>query len=103
MKIWQGNGWDDRIKLLHGQSLQVLLHLLFTAGWGNKVGSPVDTANSMSLHRVDVYRAYRELVNADFIRKADNAYLLNPFFCWKGNDDQYQQACIEFKQFQLTA
>jgi len=95
MKLWQGTGWERRIKGLQGNSLRVLWYLVSVASWNNEVQGPSDTAIGMNLRQPHISRAYGELIKADFLYKVNGIYHLSPYFCWKGDDYQYQQACRE--------
>jgi len=99
MKIWQGTGWEKRLSNLQGNSLRVLWHLVSGASWGNLVPGPSETATSMNLRQPHVSRAYTELTKADFLYKFDGTYCLSPYFCWKGNDQQYEQAIKKLNLF----
>ena len=96
MKVWQGTGWEERIKGLQGNSLKILLHLVNTATFCNIVPGPSKVALATGFRQPHISRAYRELKKADFIYQKDGVYYLNPYFCWKGNERQYEQACREF-------
>ena len=93
MKVWQDTGWEGRIGGLRGNSLKVLWYLMMVAGWGNKVPGPGEVAERMKQKRPNVSRAYKELIGASFLHKTGGAYLLDPYYCWKGNDEQYEEAC----------
>ena len=95
MKIWQDGGWDERMEKLQGSSVKLLLHLTHVAIFRNIIPGPGEVAEQPSWSRLNVYRAYRELRGADFIYERDGTYYLNPYFCWKGSDQQYEQACRE--------
>jgi len=95
MKLWQGTGWQRRIKELQGNTLRVLWYLVSVAGWNNEVSGPSGTAIGMSLRQPHISRAYGELIKAGLLYKVQGIYYLSPYFCWKGDDQQYQQACRE--------
>lgn len=95
MKVWQGTGWQQRIGRLQGNSLKVLWHLLDIAKWGNEVPGPSTVAKTLDKKQSHISRAYSELVKSDFLYKKDGNYYLSPYFCWKGNNQQYEQACRE--------
>jgi len=92
MKLWQRVGTGRRIEKLKGASLKVLWHLAMVAGWNNIIPGTSETARSMKLKQPNVARAYRELIEADFIVRREGVYYLSPMFCWKGNEEQYEQA-----------
>jgi len=92
MKLWQDTGLDKRLKPLQGVSMRVLFHLTMVAGWENKVSGTVETAKAMELKQPNVAKAYRELANADFLYQREGVYYLSPLFCWKGNEEQYEEA-----------
>jgi len=96
MKLWQGAGWERQFAGLQGNSLKVLWHLVEIAQWGNKVPGPSLVARQVGKNQATISRAYRELREADFICQQDGVYYLSPFFCWKGNDIQLQQATREW-------
>jgi len=96
MKLWQDTGWEKRLGELQGNSLRVLWHLVHVAGWGNVVPGPGEVSREMSMRQPHVSRAYKELSQADFIRKVKGLYCLNPLFCWKGTDQQYEYVLKEF-------
>jgi len=102
MKVWQGTGWESRIGELQGTSMKILWHLVTVAKWGNVIPGPSDTAASMELRQSNVSRAYKELVQAEFVYKIGTVYYLSPYFCWKGNDQQYEMACRELSARQIT-
>ena len=91
MKIWQGREWEKRIEILQGNSVKLLLHLVSIAVFQNIIPSPNQLA-LLNWKRPNIYRAYRELQKADFIYQRDGAYYLSPYFCWKGNEQQLEQA-----------
>lgn len=95
MKIWQGTGWEKRLGELQGNSLRVLFHLTMVAGWQNKVPGPSETSTAMSLKQPSISRAYSELIKTNFLTKSNGSYQLNPLFCWKGSDQQYEEAIKE--------
>ena len=93
MKVWQGTGWDKRIGELQGVSMKVLWHLVSIASWENVVPGPSETAISMGLKQPNISRAYGELIRASFLNRINGSYRLSPYFCWKGDDQQYEKAC----------
>ncbi len=95
IKVWQDTGWEKRIKELQGNSLKVLWHLVHVAGWNNQIPGPTEVATCMGLRQPNVSHAYAELVKTDFLYRISGSYRLNPYFCWKGDDEQYEQACRE--------
>jgi len=96
MKIWQGTGWEKNLGELQGNSLRVLFHLTMVASWKNRIPSPTETSKAMAIKRPNVSRAYSELIKAGFVYKTDGVYYLSPLYCWKGNEEQYEQAMREF-------
>lgn len=80
---------------LHGQSTRVLLYLTAAAGWDNAIPSPPALAKELFLNEKTVYRAYAELIRAEFVIKRDGAYYLSPLYCWKGDPVHLEQACRE--------
>lgn len=95
MKIWQDTGWEKRLGELHGNSLKVLFHLTMVCKWENLIDGPSETARVMEWKKSLVVRAYGELIKSNFVVKQNGGYRLSPFFCWKGNDEQYENACRE--------
>jgi len=93
MKVWQDTSWEKRIGKLQGNSLRVLWHLVHIATWENQVTGPSETAISMGLKQPNISRAYAELRKADLLYQAGGSYRLNPYFCWKGGNEQYEIAC----------
>lgn len=96
MKLWQDTGWEEGLGGLRGESLKVLLHLVLTARWCNEVSGPTETSRKMGIVQPNVSRAYGELVGAGFIQKVEGRYTLNPLFCWKGDDEQYEDMVALF-------
>ena len=92
MKVWQGTGWEKRLGELQGNSLRVLFHLTMVAGWNNVVPSPSVTSKAMVLRQSHTSRAYAQLIKANFLIKSNDSYYLSPLYCWKGNDQQYEEA-----------
>lgn len=80
---------------LHGQSYRILVQLEAVVKWGNLIPAPPEIAKSLNLKPPNVYRAYAELIKAGIIIKRDGVYSLSPFYCWKGNEMQLEQACRE--------
>ena len=95
MKVWQGTGWEQRIDALQGASLKVLLHLINTSSWNNQIPGTRVVAKRMGKQQSHISRAYAELMKANFIYRNDGMYQLNPYFCWKGSDKEYEHACRE--------
>jgi len=95
MKLWQNTSWDSQISKLQGNSVKVLWKLVHIATWNNQVPGPSAIATMMGMRQPHVSKAYKELINTDFLQRINGAYRLNPYFCWKGNDEQYQAACRE--------
>jgi hypothetical protein len=95
MKLWQDGSKMllERASGLHGQSYRVLCYLGAVARWGNAIPTPPEVAIALELTSTNVYRAYAELIEADIVIKREHDYFLSPYYCWKGNDVQYQQAC----------
>ena len=96
MKIWQDTGWEQHLGELHGESLKLLWHLVMVAGWANEVPGPSATALVAGKRQSHISRAYTELVKAGFLYKVEGTYRLSPLFCWKGDEQQYEQAVLEF-------
>ena len=103
MKLWQDIGWETRLGKLQGNSLRMLWFLINRTAFCNIVPSPSLMAVECGWKQPHVSRAYRELREADFLCQRDRSYYLNPYFCWKGNDTQYQQACREQLRFALKS
>ena len=91
MKIWQDKGWERRLNSLQGNSLKVLWYLVTVAGWNNQIPGPSEVAKQIGKKQPIVSRAYAELLKADFLCK-NGVYSLHPLFCWKGNEEQYEEA-----------
>ena len=77
---------------IQGNSVKTLCYLELIAGWANEVPGPSEVAIAIGLKRQAVSRAYGELIKANFVIKRNGNYQLNPLFCWKGNDEQYEEA-----------
>ena len=92
MKLWQNVGWEKNLGGLQGASLRVLFRLTNVAAWGNSVPGPVETAKAMGMQRTHTSHAYSELARAGFLYKEERRWYLNPFFCWKGGDEEYKSA-----------
>ena len=92
MKLWQDVGWEKNLGELQGASLRVLFRLTNVAAWGNSVPGPAETAKVMGMQRSNASHAYSELAKAGFLCKEEGRYYLNPLFCWKGRDEQYESA-----------
>lgn len=92
MKVWQGKGWERRLDGLQGNSLRVLWHLVTAAGWNNQIPQPSKASREIGKKQQIVSRAYVELLKADFLCKTNGVYSLHPLFCWKGNEEQYEEA-----------
>ena len=92
MKLWQNVGWEKNLGELQGASLRVLFRLTNAAAWGNSVPGPVETAKAMGMQRTNTSHAYSELARAGFLCKVEGRYYLNPLFCWKGRDEEYEVA-----------
>ena len=98
MKLWQGGvGWEPRLKGLQGRSHLVLWHLTLVATWGNRVPEPGETAKALGMRHPNVIRAYKELMEAELLMKVEGIYRLNPLFCWRGNEAQYEAALRELQ------
>ena len=95
MKLWQGTEWNSRLVRLQGGSARLLLYLMEIANWKNEVPGPVKVSEAMVSQRSSVSRAYTELIKAEFLYKVGGIYKLSPYYCWKGNDEQYEEACRE--------
>lgn len=95
MKVWQDGtkALLERTPQLRGQSIRILLYLTAIATWNNCVPTPVVIASKLGAKKPNVYRAYAELIKADFVIKRDDAYYLSPLYCWKGNQMQFEEAC----------
>ena len=95
MKLFQDSGEDllKRAKL-HSESYRVLKFLDTAVEWGNGIPKPAALAKQLGLNERAVYRAYAELVSAEIVIKAPDGgrYSLSPFYCWKGNEQQYNLA-----------
>ncbi len=92
MKLWQGSGWGDTINHLQGNTLKVLLHLTDIAGYQNIVPAPKDMAKKLNWKSPNMYRAYNELIKYNLILKQDGIYSINPFYCWRGTEEQFYEA-----------
>ena len=92
MKLWQNVGWVNNLMGLQGATVKVLFHLTNVAAWGNSVPGPVETAKAMGKQRTHTSHAYSELARAGFLCKVEGRYYLNPLFCWKGRDEEYESA-----------
>jgi len=101
MKVWQKTLYTERINSLQGNSLRTLWHLVEVAGYNNTVPSPSELSRFIGKSRPLVSRAYSELMKADILIKKDHSYFLNPYFCWKGNNQQYELACRELSESSL--
>lgn len=92
VKLWQDTMWKDRVFALRGESIKILWYLLETASWGNEAKTPGEVAKSLGLLQPNISRAYSELIKSDLLIKTDGKYLLNPYFCWMGSNEQYSKA-----------
>ena len=92
MKLWQNVGWENNLGELQGASLRVLFRLTNAAAWGNSVPGPVETAKVMGMQKTHTSHAYSELASAGFLCKEEGRWYLNPLFCWKGRDEEYESA-----------
>jgi hypothetical protein len=99
VKFWKDTGypgWRERIDKLQGNSLKVFFHLMRTVDWGNAVISVGEVSRDIVMAQPHVSRAYKELLDVDILRKINGKYIINPFFCWYGDDIGYEQMVKEF-------
>ena len=77
---------------LHGQTFKVLMYLISVADSSNHIPGPTVVAKAMKLRQPVISRAYSELRKADVLYKKDGQYLLSPYVCWQGNQEQWNDA-----------
>lgn len=92
MKLWQESGVISRVGSLSGEATKLILPLMSAANFGNVVPGPGEMSKAINKRQPNVSRAYKELTNAGILIKQSGIYYLNPHFCWKGNDNQFEQA-----------
>ena len=80
---------------IKGNSMRVLLYLQSVVTYQNLLPGTGATAKELGLRQSHASRAYKELIEADFIIKRQGNYYFNPFIYWKGTQKQMQQACCE--------
>ena len=88
VKVFQ-NGMNNLLRLnphLHGQSYRVLHWVEAKVEWGNRIPSPVETAQELGVRVENAHRAYRELLEAGFLIRRGKEYLLSPEVGWKGTE-----------------
>ena len=107
MKVWQDTQLSDKVDSLQGNSVKILIKLLEISGYNNEIPGSTELSRKINKNQSIVSRSYTELIKAGFILKANNRYMLNPLFCWKGTDAQYDYACrqlmaSETKQAYIT-
>ena len=78
---------------LRGQSYKILLYLTSGVGWGNTLPTPAEVAMALALSPRVVYRAYAQLIRAQFVFRESSKYVLNPLVGWKGTDSGHEVAC----------
>jgi len=93
VRVFQDRGKEllQKAAGLHGQSYRILLFLTMEADWNNSVPSTASTAVRLRIKAPNVSRAYKELVQAEFLVKKDGLYYLSPFYCWEGSPAQFQE------------
>jgi hypothetical protein len=107
MKIWQDTQLSSKIDTLQGNSVKILIKLLEVAGYNNEIPGSTELSRKLNKSQSLVARSYSELMKAGLVIKINNRYILNPLFCWKGTDAQYDYTCkqlmaSEEKQVYIT-
>ena len=80
---------------MRGQSYAVLHYLETVSGWDNSIPSTAEVAEAINWRQPNVSRAYRELLDGEFILKRGTRYYLSPLVAWKGTQKAYDAFCRE--------